>query len=151
MKFDENRKNSPIPTIETRFMLKLLVYFDLYSNISIISEQIGSKYRNNMPKPPMSFIFLSIMNEVLWKNVGIHLYRPPRLVFCYNVLYILINIVISLSYRKKQLEISLRYAKTTNIMDYSIDNEWSLIKKRWNSLIPTTENCFSVKHIVYFD
>ena len=64
MKFDEKRRNSPISTHETRFQLKYFVYVDQYRIISIILEEIGSKYRNDIRKPPISWIILSRMNEV---------------------------------------------------------------------------------------
>ena len=42
------------------FFVKIFVYFDQYSNILIIWEEIGSKYQNIMPKPPISWIIQSI-------------------------------------------------------------------------------------------
>ena len=77
MKFDKKHCNSRIPTTETRFSLNYFVYFDKYINISIISKELGSKYLKDMPKPLISWIFLSIMNEVRWKTLKFT-YTNPR-------------------------------------------------------------------------
>ena len=62
------------------------------------------------------------------KYVRIHLYRPPIHVFCWKVLYILINIVISRSYKKKPARIikTLYQNRQYYILFYRY--EWSFMK-----------------------
>ena len=68
-------------------LLNLYVYFDKYRIISIIFEEIFSKYRNDPWKPPISWKILSIINDVRCKIGWIELYRRPRLLFFKTFLY----------------------------------------------------------------
>ena len=99
MKFDENCLNSPIPTVETHFLLKFL--FILINKV--IPRSYEKKPSRNIETLCQKRQYWILFYRYEWssiKTVESHIYRPPRLFFRY-FLYIMINIVLYWSYQKK--------------------------------------------------
>ena len=104
----------------------------LYNFINIvISQPYQKKPARNIKMLCRNHKYCILFYRYEWssmKNVRIHLYRPPRLVFCSKILYILNNIVISWSNEKKSAlntEVLCRKCKYC-ILFYGY--EWSSMK-----------------------